>query len=124
MYLCERRFERKFSSFESLLCFFFVLVISVNNSAAHLQIASSDAGSASECESGDISSDEYPSQIKVKPFTIDHGQENQHDSTHEMGTLAQLLNHSVPTHVDTSISSQKYVEVEKSHINFEYNFHF
>ncbi|CAF1687727.1 unnamed protein product, partial [Adineta ricciae] len=89
-------------------CIYVKEVISVNNSAAHLQIASSDAGSASECESGDISSDEYPSQIKVKPFIIDHGQENQHDSTHEMGTLAQLLNHSVPAHVDTSISSQKH----------------
>jgi hypothetical protein len=47
-----------------------------------------------------LSSDEYPSQIRIKPV---YSQENHFDSTHEMGTLAQLLNHSFPVHKDTSI---------------------
>lgn len=84
-------------------------MISVNNSAAHLPFSSSDSGSASECESGDLSSDEYPSQIKIKAMTLSHGQENQHESTHEMGTLAQLLNHSFPLQKDISIISHKSV---------------
>jgi len=83
-------------------CIYVKEVISVNNSAAHLPF-SSDSGSASECESGELSSDEYPSQIKIKP----HGQENLLDSTHEMGTLAQFLNHSFPIHKDVSITSHK-----------------
>ncbi len=86
--------------------FFFVLVISVNNSAAHLTLPSS---TDSECESGDLSSDEYPSQIKPKPISINHCQENHLDSTHEMGTLAQLLNHSFPVHKDPSMISHKFV---------------
>lgn len=85
-------------------CIYVKEVISVNNSVAHLPMAS-DSGSASECESGDISSDEYPSQIKVKPFNLSHSQENHFDSTHEMGTLAQLLNHSIP---DATILSHKH----------------
>ena len=64
--------------------------------------------SASECESGELSSDEYPSQIKVKPISIIHCRENQLDSTHEMGTLAQLLNHSFPAPTDVSMASHKY----------------
>ncbi len=84
--------------------FVFSLVISVNNSAAHLPLSSSDCGSASECESGELSSDEYPSEIKIKPLTISsHCQENHFDSTHEMGTLAQLLNHSFPVQKDASM---------------------
>lgn len=83
-------------------------MISVNNSAAHLPFTSSDSGSASECESGDLSSDEYPSQIKIKPISISHGQENRLDSTHEMGTLAQLLNHSFPLQKDISFASHKH----------------
>ena len=80
------------------MCF---IVISVNNSAVHLPLSSSDSGgSASECESGELSSDEYPSQIRVKPV---YCQENHFDSTQEMGTLAQLLNHSFPVHKDASI---------------------
>ncbi len=76
----------------------------MNNSAAHLPLSSSDSGSASECESGELSSDEYPSQIKIKPITISsHCQENHFDSIQEMGTLAQLLNHSFPAHKDISI---------------------
>jgi len=89
-------------------CIYVKEVISVNNSAAHLPLASSDSGSASECESGELSSDEYPSQIKIKPLTLSHGQENHCDSTHEMGTLAQLLNHSFPGQKDASISSHKH----------------
>ena len=86
-------------------------VISVNNSAAHLPLASSDA-SASECESGDISSDEYPSLIKVKPSnSILHAPDHSPDSTHGMGTLAQFLNHSFSLHVDTSNGSHKSVLV-------------
>ncbi|CAF1226200.1 unnamed protein product [Adineta steineri] len=88
-------------------CIYVKEVISVNNSTAHLPLTSSD-GSASECESGELSSDEYPSQIKFKPLSIDHGQENHFDSTHEMGTLAQLLNHSFPVQRDSSILSQKH----------------
>jgi hypothetical protein len=71
-------------------------VISVNNSVAHMPLSASDSSSASECESGDLSSDEYPSQIKVKPLSFLDCHENSIDCTHEMGTLAQLLNHSVP----------------------------
>lgn len=92
------------------IAFLYRLVISVNNSAAHLPFTSSDSGSASECESGELSSDEYPSQIKIKPISISHGQENhQLESTHEMGTLAQLLNHSFPLQKDSSITSHKFV---------------
>jgi len=87
----------------STKCIYVKEVISVNNSAAHLPLSSSDGGSASECESGELSSDEYPSQIKIKPISINHL-----DSTHEMGTLAQLLNHSFPVHKDTSMSSHKH----------------
>lgn len=84
-------------------------MISVNNnSAAHLPMTSSD-GSASECESGDISSDEYPSLIKIKPISILHAPENPADSTQEMGTLAQFLNHSFSVQADISIGSQKFV---------------
>jgi hypothetical protein len=92
------------------------IVISVNNSAAHLPLASTDSGSASDCESGELSSDEFPSQIKVKPLSIDHCQENHLDSTHEMGTLAQLLNHSFPAHMNISITSQKFVFIFQSKI--------
>ena len=88
---------------------FYFLVISVNNSATHLPLVSSDNGSASECESGELSSDEYPSQIKRKLISIRHCQENRSDSTQEMGTLAQLLNHSFPTHLDISMASPKFV---------------
>lgn len=91
-------------------------MISVNNSAAHLPFSSSECGSASECESGELSSDEYPSQIKIKPMTLSHGQENQLDSTHEMGTLAQLLNHSFPLQKDISIMSQKSVSTSQSNL--------
>lgn len=70
--------------------------------------------SASECESGELSSDEYPSQIKVKPFSIIPCQENQFDSTHEMGTLAQLLNHSFPVQINGSMASHKYVSTSAS----------
>jgi len=90
-------------------CIYVKEVISVNNSAAHLPLSSSiDSGSASECESGELSSDEYPSQIKPKPLSISHCQENHFDSTHEMGTLAQLLNHSFPVRRDTSMISHKH----------------
>lgn len=91
-------------------------MISVNNSAAHLPMTSSDhsSTSASECESGELSSDEYPSQIKVKPFSIIPCQENQFDSTHEMGTLAQLLNHSFPVQINGSMASHKYVSTSAS----------
>lgn len=85
-------------------CIYVKEVISVNNSAAHLPMTS-DSGSASECESGDLSSDEYPSQIKIKSFNLSHSQENHFDSTHEMGTLAQLLNHSIR---DATIISHKH----------------
>jgi hypothetical protein len=93
-------------------------VISVNNSASHLPLASSDCGSASECESGELSSDEYPSQIKYKPISIDYCQENHIDSTQEMGTLAQLLNHSFSAHIDISIGSQKFVYSLNQYLNF------
>lgn len=88
-------------------CIYFKEVISVNNSAAHLPMTSTD-GSASECESGDLSSDEYPSLIKVKaPISILHAPDQSPDSTHEMGTLAQFLNHSFPVQADSSIGSHK-----------------
>lgn len=81
----------------------------MNNSAAHLPMTSTD-GSASECESGDLSSDEYPSLIKVKtPISILHAPDQSPDSTHEMGTLAQFLNHSFPVQADSSIGSHKFV---------------
>jgi len=96
-------------------------VISVNNSAAHLPLSSStDSGSASECESGELSSDEYPSQIKHKPKSISHCQEYLLDSTHEMGTLAQLLNHSFSVHRNTSMTSHKFVSDRISYC-FQYN---
>lgn len=80
----------------------------------------SDSGSASECESGDLSSDEYPSQIKIKPFNLSHSQENHFDSTHEMGTLAQLLNHSIH---DATIISHKFVcSNEKLFLKFPFDF--
>jgi hypothetical protein len=79
-----------------------------------LPLSSSD----SECESGELSSDEYPSQIKLKPISIDHCQENHLDSTHEMGTLAQFLNHSFPTYRNTSITSQKFVFFFHNIFNF------
>jgi len=84
----------------------------VNNSAAHLPMTS-DSGSASECESGDLSSDEYPSQIKIKPFNLSHSQENHFDSTHEMGTLAQLLNHSIH---DATIISHKESDIHRHEV--------
>ncbi|CAF0894075.1 unnamed protein product [Rotaria sp. Silwood1] len=89
-------------------CIYVKEVISVNNSAAHLPLVSSDNSSASECESGELSSDEYPSQIKLKPKSITHCQENLSDPTYEMGTLAQLLNHSFSGHKDISMASQKH----------------
>jgi len=46
--------------------------------------------------------------MKIKPLSISHCQENHFDSTHEMGTLAQLLNHSVPIHRDISMTSHKH----------------
>ncbi|CAF3320525.1 unnamed protein product [Rotaria socialis] len=92
-------------------CVYVKEVISVNNSASHLPLVSSDNSctSASECESGELSSDEYPSQIKVKPKSISHFQENPSiDLTHEMGTLAQLLNHSFTGHKNISMMSQRH----------------
>lgn len=87
-------------------CVYVKEVISVNNSAAQLPSDTSTTGS--ECESGELSSDEYPSQIKFKPMSFVHGQENHHaDPTYEMGTLAQLLNHSFPPPANVSMESHK-----------------
>jgi hypothetical protein len=86
---------------------YFLLVISVNNSAVYSPLSDSNA-SASECESGELNSDEYPSQIKFKPLAMIHDREHHpFDSTQEMETLAQLLNHSFPIPTDRSLASDK-----------------
>lgn len=73
-------------------------------------VSSDNSSSGSECESGELSSDEYPSKIKFKPKSINYCQENPSiDSTHEMGTLAQLLNHSFTGHKNISITSQRFL---------------
>jgi len=93
----------------STKCIYVKEVISFNNNTTHLTLASSDGGgSGSDCESGELSSDEYPSQIKLKPIKLASSSQNiDSDSTHEMGTLAQLLNYSPAiVQIDASFTHQ------------------